>query len=118
MADQNTFVRSTCPQCGTVDMPVAAITVFTTDAHAPRYRYRCPLCRADVERDTTRSAVALLHEAGARVVPLSCPEGFRTIRPACPGSRHDPLTDAEVDEFVRALDRTDDVVAAAWPGPE
>lgn len=107
--DDETVVRSTCPSCGTVDLPADAVTVFITADGEPRYRYACPQCYATVDKPTTAQAITLLEDAGAHVVlvPAEAAEGTPATR---------DFDDDDLIAFARALAATDDIagLAGAW----
>ena len=104
----DTVVRASCPDCGTVDLPAAEVTVYLpTGAAEPCYRYLCPHCEAMVEKRLAAVAVDLLERAGAAVVRLP------QEQLAAPAMQVDAISPDDVRAFLRALSRTDDVAAAA-----
>lgn len=112
-----TVVRSSCPECGTVDVPAESVTVLVSarfDAPGgadPVYRYTCPGCVSEIEKPTSAKAVPLLRGAGARivVVPAEVIERWAVAAPA--------LDAADLLELARALEGTDDLAALAAAPP-
>lgn len=112
-----TVVRSSCPECGTVDMPAESVTVLVSalfDAPGgpdPVYRYTCPGCVSVVEKPTSAKAVPLLRGAGARVVvvPAEVIERWSMSAPA--------LDAEDLLELARALAATDELAALAVTPP-
>jgi hypothetical protein len=113
-----TVVRSSCPTCGTVDVPADQVTVLVTataprDGHVadPVYRYICPSCLNVVQKPTSPKAVPMLRGAGATIVlvPAEVTERCGVSGPAID---HEDLLD-----LVRALDSADDLARLAVAPP-
>lgn len=117
MNSDETVVRSSCPECGTVDVPAESVTVLIAagvgalGAPDPVYRYTCPSCCASVQKPTSQKAVPLLRGAGAHVVvvPAEVIERWAVVAAALD---HEDLLD-----FTRALDGTDELAALAVTPP-
>jgi hypothetical protein len=63
-----TTIRTTCPQCGEVDMSPESILLSIRDrAGEGSYRFSCPGCRGDVQKPADRKVVALLLSAGVEL---------------------------------------------------
>lgn len=63
-----TTIRTTCPQCGEVDMSPEAILLSIRDrAGEGSYRFACPTCTVTVEKPADRKVVALLLSAGVEL---------------------------------------------------
>src|SRR5919201_1329557 len=63
-----TTIRTTCPQCGEVDMSPEAILLSIRDrAGEGSYRFSCPTCMHTVEKPADRKVVALLLSAGVEI---------------------------------------------------
>jgi predicted RNA-binding Zn-ribbon protein involved in translation (DUF1610 family) len=63
-----TTIRTTCPQCGEVDMTPQAILLSITDrAGEGSYRFSCPTCLHTIEKPADRKVVALLLSAGVEI---------------------------------------------------
>lgn len=94
--------------------------LLTYDGTPPRYRFTCPSCGQVVEKVTTRRAVSMLHGVGAAM--MFAPAGQQlpvraTVERAEVSTRTRildiPITAGEIRAFRRALDRVDDIAAAA-----
>jgi predicted RNA-binding Zn-ribbon protein involved in translation (DUF1610 family) len=109
MHSDETVVRSTCPACGTVDVPPEAVTVLVAAEDVdPLYRYTCPQCFGIVEKPTSPRAVPMLQSAGARIVLVPAEVAERA------GSLHgDVIADADVDAFLAELGTSDDLARLA-----
>jgi predicted RNA-binding Zn-ribbon protein involved in translation (DUF1610 family) len=63
-----TTIRTTCPQCGEVDMSPEAILLSIRDrAGEGSYRFACPTCTHTIEKPADRKVVALLLSAGVEL---------------------------------------------------
>src|SRR5437773_4542391 len=63
-----TTIRTTCPQCGEVDMTPEAILLSIRDQSGEgSYRFSCPRCRDTVEKPADRKVAALLLSAGVEL---------------------------------------------------
>jgi predicted RNA-binding Zn-ribbon protein involved in translation (DUF1610 family) len=63
-----TTIRTTCPQCGEVDMTPEAILLSIRDrAGEGSYRFSCPTCLNTIEKPADRKVVALLLSAGVEL---------------------------------------------------
>jgi hypothetical protein len=87
-----TTIRTTCPQCGEVDMTPEAILLSIRDrAGEGSYRFACPTCQNTIEKPADRKVVALLLSAGVELAepahaivsdePEATPERHRTGPP-------------------------------------
>jgi hypothetical protein len=116
VSSDETVVRSTCPTCGTVDVPADAVTVLVTGSieaptSDPVYRYVCPVCAVVVQKPTASIAVAMLRSAGSTVVvvPAEVTERAPDTRPR--------LDQDDLGELCRALDGVDDLARLATSPP-
>lgn len=68
-----TTIRTTCPNCGEVDMgPQDIVLSLRQDADGNgTYSFQCPECTQDVEKDADRKIVQLLVSAGVTVAAPS-----------------------------------------------
>src|SRR5438477_12818566 len=67
-----TTIRTTCPQCGEVDMGPESILLSVQRGGAEgTYRFVCPECLGAVEKRADRKIVALLVSAGVDVADPS-----------------------------------------------
>jgi predicted RNA-binding Zn-ribbon protein involved in translation (DUF1610 family) len=67
-----TTIRTTCPQCGEVDMGPESILLSVERGGAEgTYRFVCPECFGSVEKRADRKIVALLVSAGVDVADPS-----------------------------------------------
>ncbi|MGH3743888.1 MAG: hypothetical protein ACRDTP_03400 [Mycobacteriales bacterium] len=108
MSSDETVVRSTCPACGTVDVPPDAVTVLVAGEDVdPLYRYTCPQCYAVVEKPTSARAVPMLQSAGARVVLVPAEFAERA------GRQGEALADDDLSAFLTALGSSDDLARLA-----
>ena len=63
-----TTIRTTCPECGEVDMtPEAIVLTVQPSAGEGAYRFDCPSCGEAVQKPADRKIVALLVSAGVAV---------------------------------------------------
>jgi len=63
-----TTIRTTCPQCGEVDMgPESILLSVQGGGSEGTYRFVCPECMGSVEKRADRKIVALLVSAGVDV---------------------------------------------------
>jgi hypothetical protein len=63
-----TTIRTTCPQCGEVDMTPQSILLSIRDrAGEGSYRFSCPTCTNTIEKPADRKVVALLLSAGVEL---------------------------------------------------
>jgi hypothetical protein len=63
-----TTIRTTCPQCGEVDMgPESILLSVRRGGSEGTYRFVCPECLGSVEKRADRKIVALLVSAGVDV---------------------------------------------------
>jgi hypothetical protein len=63
-----TTIRTTCPQCGEVDMgPESILLSVQGGGSEGTYRFVCPECLGSVEKRADRKIVALLVSAGVDV---------------------------------------------------
>jgi hypothetical protein len=63
-----TTIRTTCPQCGEVDMgPESILLSVQGGGSEGTYRFVCPECLGSVEKRADRKIVALLVSAGVNV---------------------------------------------------
>src|SRR5207248_11330858 len=63
-----TTIRTTCPQCGEVDMgPESILLSVRRGGSEGTYRFVCPECLGPVEKRADRKIVALLVSAGVDV---------------------------------------------------
>jgi len=63
-----TTIRTTCPQCGEVDMgPESILLSVRRGGSEGTYRFVCPECTGSVEKRADRKIVALLVSAGVDV---------------------------------------------------
>ena len=63
-----TTIRTTCPQCGEVDMTPEAILLSIRDRSGEgSYRFSCPHCRDTIEKPADRKVAALLLSAGVEL---------------------------------------------------
>ncbi len=112
VSSEETIVRSTCPSCGTVEVPATQVTVLvSTTACDPLYRYSCPSCDGLVEKPTSVKAVPLLRGAGATIilVPAEVAERAGSYAPA--------LDHEDLREFGRALADADELAQLAATPP-
>ena len=117
----DTVVRSTCPGCGTVDLPADQVTLLVAgDGAAPRYRFTCPSCHDMVDKPTTSRAAAMLRLAGARLVVTPGEPGPPGAGPAgSPGGGQAGTAGAgrlDLDDlaaFAAQLAAVEDIAAAA-----
>jgi hypothetical protein len=110
-----TTIRTTCPECGEVDMSPESILLSLQDRLGEgSYRFSCPECRGTVEKSADRKIVALLLSAGVGLAddcsagPVQ--EASHTPRPAAP-----PFTVDDVLAF-RALLNDDELLYRSLPG--
>lgn len=95
------IVRTTCPRCDVITVRAPELTVRRTGA-ASEAVFMCPACLDEV-----------IHPLHDRMVPVligaGCPVDDRTVA-ACMSrhpSRGAEISEAEIAEFVSALDRRD-----------
>src|SRR2546425_10009246 len=63
-----TTIRTTCPQCGEVDMSPEAILLSIRERSGEgSYRFSCPHCLDTVEKPADRKVAALLLSAGVEL---------------------------------------------------
>jgi endogenous inhibitor of DNA gyrase (YacG/DUF329 family) len=81
-----TRIQASCPTCGVVALPTAAVELRIDEAHPEdaSYAFSCPRCRLTVRRPASRGVVRLLRAGGV----AACAPAF---------------TDADVDAFVARL---------------
>ena len=95
------LVRTTCPRCDVVTVRAPELTVRRTGAESEAV-FMCPACLAEVVHPLNERMVPVLIGAG-------CPLDDRSVG-ACM-ARHPSqgfeISEAEIDEFVAALDRHD-----------
>ncbi|MGZ4663741.1 MAG: hypothetical protein ACXV5Q_01475 [Frankiaceae bacterium] len=88
-------------ECAKVIVPIAAVQLTVCD-NAPRlsaYVFRCPLCFTLVQRVAEPATVALLTDAGVKVVRWSMPEQEQHTGPA--------ISLDDVIDFALGLGRAD-----------
>ncbi len=103
-----TVVRSSCLACGTVDLPVEAVTLYLVPGRTePTYGFRCPRCFVHIRKSTSRQALALLVAAGVATVEVPA----EAVEPHL----GDPLTTDDLIDLGRALAATDNLAARAHP---
>src|SRR4051812_1512414 len=70
----DTVVRTSCPICGDIDVPAAAVTVFPdVNAELNVCAFDCPKCKSAIAIEATGDIVRLLLSAGAQVGSLPPP---------------------------------------------
>jgi hypothetical protein len=80
------IVRTLCPNCGGVGVPIGAILLSETDENEGGYGFKCPECRDGVwKEDPTGASIALLALFGA--------EDIQTIAGANPPDLSPPSVD-------------------------
>jgi predicted RNA-binding Zn-ribbon protein involved in translation (DUF1610 family) len=63
-----TTIRTTCPQCGEVDMTPESILLSIRDRSGEgSYSFSCPTCLHTIEKPADRKVAALLLSAGVEV---------------------------------------------------
>ncbi len=88
-----TTIRTTCQDCGDVELKTADIALELTGAgDAGSYRFSCPTCQATQVRPATRRVVSILLATGVSYEI--------TLAPA-------PITETEIEAFVAMLDDDD-----------
>ncbi len=66
-----TTIRTTCPQCGEVDMTPQSILLSIRERSGEgSYRFSCPTCLHTIEKPADRKVAALLLSAGVEVDDL------------------------------------------------
>ncbi len=98
-----TVIRVTCPDCGTVDAPLAVCVVTVVDRR-PRATYPCPRCTVPASLPINAIQVAALIEERVPFVCLPDRE-----EPSGRGR----ITQSELNRFIVALHNTDLLAAAA-----
>lgn len=88
-----TTIRTTCQDCGDVELKTADIALELTGAgDAGSYRFSCPTCQSIQVRPATRRVVSILLATGVSYEI--------TLAPA-------PITETEIEGFVAMLDDDD-----------
>ncbi len=98
-----TVIRVICPDCGTVEAPLAGCVVTVVDRR-PRATYPCPRCTVPASLPINAIQVAALIQERVPFVCLPDPE-----EPSGRGR----ITPLDLLRFTRALHRTDLLAAAA-----
>jgi predicted RNA-binding Zn-ribbon protein involved in translation (DUF1610 family) len=100
-----TTIRTTCPQCGEVDMGPEAILLSVRDpAGEGSYRFSCPTCMHTIEKPADRKVVALLLSAGVELDETAkaeeeAEERAREIRSLEPHPSGPPITTDDLIAF-------------------
>jgi len=88
-----TTIRTTCERCGDVELTVADVGLeLEAEGAEGRYRFRCPFCMTTRWKPANRRVVGILLATGVEYEIVGVAE---------------PITEAEIVRFVRALDRDD-----------
>ncbi len=88
-----TTIRTTCKDCGDVELSTSDIALELTGAgDAGSYRFSCPTCRSVQVRPATRRVVSILLATGVQYEIL-----LESM----------PITEAEIDGFMAMLDEDD-----------
>lgn len=91
-----TTIKTTCEHCGDIELhPEDLALELDPMGDAGNYRFHCPFC-GTVQRRPANSRVVNVLLATGVTYEIVVPE---------PG----PITSQEIEEFVRALDRDEDV---------
>jgi hypothetical protein len=91
-------VRACCPNCGEVEVrPRDVIVAYCLDPMRYSYQFACPNCTFWTFRKADPSVIAMLVRAGARL--------HRTRHPSQTDPGRGPITDGELNEFLRALEQ-------------
>ncbi len=88
-----TTIRTTCQDCGDVELSTADIALELTGAgDSGSYRFSCPTCRSTQVRPATRRVVSILLATGVSYEI--------TLQPA-------PITEDEISGFIAMLNEDD-----------
>lgn len=88
-----TTIRSACPVCGDVDLPVDAVVLIRNETRI-EYHYTCPKCGDRVKKRADKKIVALLISAGVEFMPEFTP--YPEKKPAKLGA---PITYDDLIDF-------------------
>ena len=112
-----TTIRTTCPQCGEVDMgPESILLSVRRGGSEGTYRFVCPECLGSVEKRADRKIVALLVSAGVDVSDAAHRVQAELDLQYQGGHRHSSGNlDEDAMEDVEGLDEEDRI---AGPGSE
>jgi predicted RNA-binding Zn-ribbon protein involved in translation (DUF1610 family) len=94
-----TTIRTTCPQCGEVDMTPEAILLSIRDrAGEGSYRFACPTCQNTIEKPADRKVVALLLSAGVELAEPA--QAILEDAPASLPEAHPPGPPFTTDDLI------------------
>jgi len=88
-----TTIRTTCNRCGDVELTTSDIALeLTSESSTGTYRFECPFCGVVQRRPANHRVVSILLATGVHyeIVPIG-----------------HPITENEINGFVRALDEED-----------
>ena len=92
-----TIIRTTCPNCGDIEVPAWAVSVNLIDLAEGSMVFTCPECQCEGSVEADAAAIALLSAAGVHVARGS------ELPPA--------LTEVDVEAACAFLDSVDELCA-------
>lgn len=96
-----TTIRTTCPECGEVDMSPEAILLSIRERSGEgSYRFSCPTCLHTIEKPADRKVAALLLSAGVEVADLAHPHPQEAAPEPPPLEIRSPGPPFTVDDLI------------------